>query len=772
MPSAWRVATACNEAHAVMPGTDCQKASTTAARVLASPPSASRESLFLGRKLALPVLAFGALTLWAVAVAIEFEQVLATPDDGVFALLALTASLVLALAAGTVARRAVRQREQAAALASHAQARLSDMAEASSDWLWETGPDHRFTFFTAGAWLRYGIDLNDNLGKTRWETSDLSWNAEAWAQHRRDIDQRQPFRDFLFRKRMADDSFHYFRSSGKPFFDAVGNFLGYRGTGADVTAQRQVDDALATAREELRDSEIKYRSVASHIPGAVYRATGGADSRELFLGDQIEGICGYSAKELLAGPITCMDVIHPDDRAAVNEATAAAIAARQPYVVDYRIIHRDGSTRWLQDKGQAVFGDDGEVLFLDGVVFDVTERKKFESELAAKSTELATSESRFRSLVGSMPGVIYRCRIDADWTDIYVSDYSETLTGYPASDFIDKRVRSYASITHPDDAEMIRRTVARAVEVRQPFELDYRILHRDGHVRWVREYAQAVFDGDGRAIYLDGIIFDITERRAFESALRLAKEQAESASRAKSDFLAVMSHELRTPLNAIIGFSEIVLRETFGPIANERYHEYIGDIRSSGAHLLSLINDILDLSKAEAGQIELTEEPVEVEALVEACVAMLSPRAQQAGVEIITEVATDLPLLRGDERKLRQALLNLVTNGIKFTPLEGYVRLRALMVDGRLQIEIVDNGIGIAATDIPKALSPFGQIDNALSRRHAGTGLGLPLTKRLIEAHGAEFRFISEIGVGTTVTLVFPAGRLLQNAPAGSFAAR
>jgi signal transduction histidine kinase len=226
---------------------------------------------------------------------------------------------------------------------------------------------------------------------------------------------------------------------------------------------------------------------------------------------------------------------------------------------------------------------------------------------------------------------------------------------------------------------MIGRTVAQAVEQRRPFELDYRILHRDGEVRWVREYAQAVFDADGQPAYLDGIIFDITDRKAFEVALSLAKEQAESASRAKSEFLAVMSHELRTPLNAIIGFSEIVLRETFGPIANPRYRGYIDDIRTSGGHLLELINDILDLSKAEAGQIDLVEDPVEVEPLVAACVAMLSPRAQQAGVEIITEVAGDLPVLMADERKLRQALLNLVTNGIKFTPQEGQVRVRARM---------------------------------------------------------------------------------------------
>jgi two-component system cell cycle sensor histidine kinase PleC len=222
-----------------------------------------------------------------------------------------------------------------------------------------------------------------------------------------------------------------------------------------------------------------------------------------------------------------------------------------------------------------------------------------------------------------------------------------------------------------------------------------------------------------------------------------------------------MSHELRTPLNAIIGFSEIVLRETFGPIANNRYREYIDDIRGSGAHLLALINDILDLSKAEAGHIELVEEPMEVAAVVEACAAMLSPRAQQAGVNIIAEVADNLPCLRGDERKLRQALLNLLTNGIKFTPPDGEVRVRARMAGDDLEIEVADTGIGIAKDNIAKALSPFGQIDSALSRRHAGTGLGLPLTKRLIEAHGARFSLASELGAGTTITIQFPPQRLL-----------
>ncbi|MGH6929851.1 MAG: PAS domain-containing sensor histidine kinase, partial [Dongiaceae bacterium] len=493
----------------------------------------------------------------------------------------------------------------------------------------------------------------------------------------------------------------------------------------------------------------------------------------VFLSEQIRDLCGYSADELLRGPITCMDVIHPDDRAMVDAATAAAMAQRRPCVVDYRIVHRDGSIRWLQDKNQVVFNDAGEPVFIDGVVFDVTERKAAEAAIALAHNELEESEARLRALVGNIPGAVYRCLCDADWTPLFISDSFADIYGYPPVEFTSGR-RKFADVIHPEDRERIFHLLDAALASQTSCVSEYRVLHCDGSVRWVYEQCRATYDADGRPLHLDGAIFDITKRKTAEVDLRIAKEDAEIANHAKSEFLAVMSHELRTPLNAIIGFSDIVLAETFGPIANARYREYIGDIRGSGTHLLELINDILDLSKAEAGQIQLTEETVEVAPMIAACVAMLSLRAQQAGVEMVADVAEALPDLYGDERKLRQALLNLVSNGIKFTPPDGRVCVRAQMAGGDLRIDVADTGIGIAPADIPKALSPFGQIDSALSRRHAGTGLGLPLTKRLIEAHGAKFILVSEIGAGTTVTLEFPAHRLLppaQTIPPHSVAA-
>jgi two-component system cell cycle sensor histidine kinase PleC len=204
----------------------------------------------------------------------------------------------------------------------------------------------------------------------------------------------------------------------------------------------------------------------------------------------------------------------------------------------------------------------------------------------------------------------------------------------------------------------------------------------------------------------------------------------------------------------------------YGPLGSERYRDYLRDIRSSGTHLLDLINDILDLSKAESGQVDLHESIIGVEQLIASSVALVALRAQQGGVEIVTDIAGDLPGLRADERKVRQVLLNLATNAIKFTPPGGRVFLRARLAGGGLQLVIEDTGIGMSSADIPKALSPFGQIDSPHNRRHAGTGLGLPLTKRLVEAHGASFEIRSEVAVGTVVTIEFLAARLAERSAA------
>ena len=247
-----------------------------------------------------------------------------------------------------------------------------------------------------------------------------------------------------------------------------------------------------------------------------------------------------------------------------------------------------------------------------------------------------------------------------------------------------------------------------------------------------------------------------------QQTLLSAKEQAETADRAKSEFLASMSHELRTPLNAIIGFSEVIENETFGPIGNAKYREYNVDIRASGQHLLGLINDILDLSKIESGKDELHEEDIEVPEIMRSSLRLVGQRAELRGIKIELDFPDQLPALRADERKLKQILVNLLSNAVKFIDGNGEVTLKAWcrMASGHV-FQIVDTGVGIAPEDIPKALSRFGQVDGDLNRKYEGTGLGLPLTKALVELHGGVFDLRSEVGVGTTVTVRFPADRIV-----------
>jgi signal transduction histidine kinase len=267
-----------------------------------------------------------------------------------------------------------------------------------------------------------------------------------------------------------------------------------------------------------------------------------------------------------------------------------------------------------------------------------------------------------------------------------------------------------------------------------------------------------------RSLFVVGVGYFLVQqlrwREAAQTELMCAKETAESANRAKSAFLANMSHELRTPLNAIMGFSEIIKTQTFGP-RSERYPDYAGHIFHSGTHLLALINDILNLSKLEAGRLTLHEEDVDLGATVESCISLVETQARQAKIRISVSLDEQVRSIRADDRRLRQIIINLLSNAVKFTPEGGHIRVSSAQENGGLAIAVSDTGVGMAPEDIPKAMTPFGQVDSKIRRKQEGTGLGLPLAKQLVELHGGRFRIESTLNGGTTVTFVLPPERII-----------
>ncbi len=290
--------------------------------------------------------------------------------------------------------------------------------------------------------------------------------------------------------------------------------------------------------------------------------------------------------------------------------------------------------------------------------------------------------------------------------------------------------------------------------------------HHDSGYYWEKLQVFPVRDGAGKIKNFVSIMENITESKHKEEQLIAAMQDAENANEAKSSFLANMSHEFRTPLNAILGFSETIRMRVLGPLGNNKYGEYVDHIHNSAVHLNQLVEEILDLSKIEAGKQDIHETKIVIADLVKNCLALVNEQSRKAEIRISGSIDEALPLLLADEHMIKQVLLNLLSNAIKFTPKGGVVRLRAFLSDsGQLTVKISDTGIGISKEDYEKVFSVFGQAENILTRSHEGSGLGLPISRRLIELHEGKLELDSVVGQGTTVIVTFPRYRA-SNQPA------
>jgi signal transduction histidine kinase len=423
----------------------------------------------------------------------------------------------------------------------------------------------------------------------------------------------------------------------------------------------------------------------------------------------------------------------------------------------YEQQHRDGRWMLIDERRTAEGG-------YAGIRVDITELKRREAEQRQLNDALAAQQAQLSHLCGNIPGIVLQMRAHDDGTLAvpFISEQVRNLYGRSAEAIVADPFLLFRGV-HSDDRVALTALSRTALERAEPTRLSFRAVHAEtGAITWLRGGFVPTRQADGSLLW-DGVLVDVTLLKSREDELSLAMEQAQQASRAKTEFLANMSHELRTPLNAIIGFSEIMLGELFGPLGQPRYVEYAKDMHHSGQHLLTIINALLDVAKIEAGQMELDERSMSVAALIGDCLPFIREKVATGHLMLDLTVPEDLPRLNLDPVRMRQVLLNLLSNAAKFTGHGGAITISAgRSAAGGVALSIADTGIGMNESEVLVALQPFRQVDNALSRRYEGTGLGLPLAQRLTELHGGKLSIASTPGQGTTVTVLLPPERVLD----------
>jgi PAS domain S-box-containing protein len=434
----------------------------------------------------------------------------------------------------------------------------------------------------------------------------------------------------------------------------------------------------------------------------------------------------------------------PEDKATVQEVIATAIKTCSPF--SYRTHARDPNVaaQIVDTQGEVALGKDGRVVSLLGVCYDVTAQVRAEEarEKAQQMYRLMTEEA-------------------SDIILMYSGDGSVLFASHALERVLDRTVEEieygkFKNLVHPDDID----DAARIAIFPAPGETNsatYRVRHRDGRYVWIEATTRSVYDDKtGEFQSLVVVARDVTLRKEQEIETQAAYQRAEAANQAKSRFLANMSHELRTPLNAVIGFTDLMRQGMFGSLGNPRYEEYATLIYDSGQMLLDLISDMLDMAKIEAGKLELNFERVDLSGTIEDSIRMLSDRADNGGLELVVD-APEIPVsLMGDRRAIKQVLLNLLTNAIKFTPPGGKVCIEVHPERDRVVVSVRDTGIGIPARDLPRLGNPFEQVCADPMLAKSGTGLGLALVRALVEKHGGQLRIESEEGIGTEVSVDFP----------------
>ncbi|MFS8118455.1 MAG: PAS domain S-box protein, partial [Microcoleus sp.] len=512
-----------------------------------------------------------------------------------------------------------------------------------------------------------------------------------------------------------------FFTTKAPWRDANGNTLGIIATTRDITDRKQAEKAL-------KQSEERYRSLIAATSQMVWITDAEGRCPDIptfraYTGQTVDEVVGFG----------WLDAIHPDDRERTNQVWMEALRTKSLYDIEYRIRGADGNYRYFQARAVPILNEDGSIREWIGTSSDIHDRKRAEDAIKQ-------SEERYRSLILAISQIVWttddqgRCQ-DTPSMRAYTGQTQAEVVGFGWLDTI-----------HPDDRERTNQLWMEAVQTRSLFEIEYQIRRADGNYRYFQGRGVPILNEDGSIREWVGTCTDIHDRKQAEFLMAKAKEAAEAANRAKSEFLANMSHELRTPLNGIMGYAQILQRSK---VLNEEDRSRIDVIYQCGSHLLTLINDILDLSKIEAQKVELMPTDFHFPAFLQGVAEMCRIRAELKGIQFHFPSSPELPIgIRADEKRLRQVLINLLSNAIKFTDAGTVTFIVSFATEAKIRFEIRDTGTGIAQDQLQTIFQPFEQVGDR-RRQTEGTGLGLAISKRIVELMGSTIQVQSEMNVGS-----------------------
>ena len=499
--------------------------------------------------------------------------------------------------------------------------------------------------------------------------------------------------------------------------------------------------------EALKASERDNRAIIDAVSDIIFETD--TSGEIIFLSARWRKVTGFDIEQSIG--LNLFSLLHPEDHEMQKQDFALFVKGqKQAYRTFTRLRGADGTFRAVEMAISVIRQGENRKLRVVGSFTDVEERRRAERALSE-------AEKKYRAIVENAAGGIYQ--LTPEGLYLSANPAFARILGYSGPEEILRDIKNANQMIYADPEERSA-FLARLNRENVINHHETRMVLKNGNTIWVNENVRVVYDEHGDTLYYEGSVEDITKRKESELALREAKLHSDMANRAKSEFLANMSHELRTPLNAIIGFSEIIKDEMFGPVGEASYLEYAGDIHKSGKGLLEIINEILDIAKIDAGERQLNEGVVDLNAVVSKSLDLLSGKANSNQITVHNTIE-DMPQIVGEELAIKQICMNLITNAIKFTPSGGSLTISCERdAQKNLSLSFTDTGIGMDDAEIKLALQPFSQIDTALDRDGSGTGLGLTLVTALIELHGGRLELFSQKGVGTTATVLFPASRV------------